>query len=397
MKTLYPEQEKAVGEMHNGCILAGDVGSGKSLVAATYYMRKEFPRDVVVITTAKKRNSLDWNKEFAAYGIGRTRDATVGGILSVDSWNNIGKYKDVEDAFFIFDEQRLVGSGDWSTVFLDIARKNHWVLLSATPGDNWMDYIPVFIANGFYRNRTEFKREHVIYKPYSKFPAVDRYVGVNRLVRQRNALIVEMPILRHTTRQSITIEVGYDHSLLERVTKDRWHVYENRPIRDVAEMFHVMRRVVNSDPSRVQSIRNLIDVHKRLIVFYNFDYELHSLRELASSVKLAEWNGHKHEAVPEGDRWVYLVQYTAGAEGWNCISTDTTIFYSQPYSYKVWHQAHGRTDRLNTPFLKLFYYTLLSNSLIDRLISRTLSNKKNFHESAYIRTSWELLRTDGAS
>lgn len=388
---LYPHQEKAVKELKNGRILVGGVGTGKSRVAAAYYMAKELPRDVYVITTAKKRNSLDWEEEFARFGVGRTRDATLtGSVITVDSWNNIGKYEDVEDAFIIFDEQRLVGAGAWTKSFLKIARRNRWILLSATPGDTWLDYIPVFLANGFYRNRTEFKREHVIYKPFSKFPKVDRYVGVSKLVRHRNSLLVEMPYERHTRRTTTYVLVDHDEEMLKKVYKDRWHVYEDRPLRDVGEMFLVMRKVVNSDTSRQNAVLQLMEKHPKLIVFYNFNYELEMLRALGDGfygknqqeVTVAEWNGHKHEEIPKSDRWLYLVQYVAGAEGWNCIETDAMCFWSLTYSYKNWHQAYGRIDRLNTPYTELDYYVLQSKSVIDTAIMKSLKEKKNFNENS---------------
>lgn len=467
---LYPHQEKAVNELGNGKVLWGGVGTGKSLTAAAYYMRKEAPKDVIVITTAKKRDSLDWEDEFIKFGVYKSKDATVAGVLTVDSWNNIGKYEDVRDAFFVFDEQRLVGSGSWTKAFIKIAKRNHWILLSATPGDTWMDYIPVFVANGFYKNRTEFKREHVIYNTYSKFPKVDRYVNTGKLVRFRNQLLVEMPYLRHTTRKTEYIPVDHDAERLHSVMVKRWHVYEQRPLRDVAELFLVSRKLVNSDPSRLEAVQWLMQKHKKLIVFYNFNYELEQLRTLpqwveeqereasflrewderattaqrsstesrtvgsssgqtqtsnsrsssgtrssgneresvsardartseissesistksattrktgSSSFAIAEWNGHKHEPIPTTDRWVYLVQYAAGAEGWNCIDTDAMVFYSQTYSYKNWHQAHGRIDRLNTPFSELYYYVLMSNSWIDIAVRRALSHKKSFNESS---------------
>lgn len=384
---LYPHQQRAVDQLKNGAILWGGVGSGKSLVAMAYYVENESPRDIYVITTAKKRDSLDWEGEAAKFGIGRHPDATLHGVLTVDSWNNITKYTEVEGAFFIFDEQRLVGSGSWAKSFVKISRQNHWILLSATPGDTWLDYIPVFVANGFYKNRTHFKHDHVIYSPYSKFPKVERFVNTGKLIRLRNEILVEMPFHKHTLRHVQDVSVSFDQELYDRVVKERWHVYENRPLRDITELFIVMRKVVNSHESRLEAVRSLLQKHQKVIVFYNFDYELEILRTLRKEVEIAEWNGHYHQEIPVADSWVYLVQYTAGAEGWNCVETDAMIFYSLNYSYKLFHQAHGRIDRLNTPFTNLYYYILKSKSSIDRAVWESLKAKKSFNER---RSGFEL-------
>lgn len=377
---LYPHQEAALAKLGNGKILWGGVGSGKSLVAAAYYMRVEADADVYVITTAKKRDSLDWEREFAKFGVGKHLNATVAGQLTIDSWNNIGRYRDVEGGFFILDEQRLVGGGEWSAAFLQIAKKNRWILLSATPGDTWLDYVPVFLAHGFYKNRSEFKREHVVYAPYVKFPKVERYLDVSRLARYRDSLLVEMPFGRHTTRIHHRVAVGYDASAYKQASVDRWNVFEDRPIRSVGELFGVMRRIVNSDVSRLHAVADILNKHPRLVVFYNFNYELEMLRTLKGFVPFAEWNGHKHEEIPETDYLVYAVQYAAGAEGWEYIGTDATVFYSLPYSYKLFEQAHGRIDRLNTPFCNLHYYNLITTASIDLGIERCLLDKKSFSE-----------------
>lgn len=387
--TLRDHQKKALAELQDGNILWGGVGSGKSRVALAYYMLTEQHEDLYVITTAKKRDSLDWETEAARFGIGKEHDATMAGVLTVDSWNNIGKYVEVKNAFFIFDEQRLVGGGKWVKAFLKIARQNRWILLSATPGDTWLDYIPVFVANGFYKNRTEFKREHVIYAPFSKYPKVERYVNVQRLVRQRNQILIHMPYEKETVRHPVNVWTEYDEIAMARVSHGRWNIYEDRPIRDIAEMFHVMRRVTNSDPSRLKAIKQVMKKHPRLIVFYNFDYELELLRQLRGTVEFAEWNGHKHEAIPETAKWVYAVQYIAGAEGWNCTTTNAVAFWSLTYSYKLWEQAHGRIDRLNTPFTDLYYYTLRSKAAIDWAIWRSLKSKKNFQTSHFDMTDSE--------
>lgn len=401
---LYDHQLKAIERMKNGCILTGDVGTGKSHTAIAYFVTKECegdlrvngfgdhvpmqkPKDLYIITTARKRDELDWEKTAIAFGISTKRELSLNGIqVQVDSWNNIEKYKDVENAFFIFDEQRVVGYGLWTKTFLRIAKHNSWILLSATPGDTWMDFLPVFIANGFFKNKTEFERAHVVYRRFSKFPQIERYIDTGILERHKRSVSIDMPYPRHTTRHVKLINVEYDKQQLERIVKQRWHIYEERPLKDVGEMFMVMRKLVNSDVSRIKAICDLIEQKDRLIIFYNFNYELDDLRGLAKIYNrpVAEWNGHKHEPVPTSDKWIYLVQYTAGAEGWNCITTDAIAFYSLNYSYKINHQSRGRIDRLNTPYKDLFYYILCSNSLIDKAIMKSLREKKDFNELQYL-------------
>lgn len=538
---LRPHQQDAVKKIRNGTVLTGGVGTGKTITSLFYYYEHVMggtvgdygsiknPMDLYVFTTARKRDDMDWQRTAASMGLSRDPEASAGGVkVTVDSYNNIARYRNVKDAFIILDEQRMVGKGAWTKTFIHLAKSNPWIMLSATPGDKWEDYIPLFIANGFYRNRTQFTREHIIMNMYGPYPKVDRYVGVNKLVKLRNSILVEMPYERHTTRHIHEIPVSYDTELFERVVKKRWHVYENRPLRDISEMFSVMRKVVNSDVSRLETVGTLLETHPRLIVFYNFDYELEMLRTLVqttfdenkvfqntkdhpssdsksvcstpststmdiwttspplkkqletkelhpqssrsqqvaispsvpgkkssgtsigtasygstrtsttstsispastksatdisgetrkistnsgsdstngmsesrtkkssnstanwseSSLQIAEWNGHKHEPVPTGDRWLYLVQYVAGAEAWNCTSTDTVIFYSLTYSYKNFVQAQGRIDRLDTPYSDLHYYLLVSNSAIDKGVRRSLREKRDFNESDFLGKS----------
>lgn len=401
---LGTHQLKAIEELHNGSVLRGGVGTGKSRTALAYFLTKECgaeirangrgdfkwptsPKNLFIITTGKKRDSLDWFSEAAPFGLGSEYESSFGHIrVTVDSWNNIAKYKGIHGAFFIFDEQRLVGSGAWVKAFIHIAKHNNWILLSATPGDTWMDFIPVFVANGFYKNRTEFVRTHVVWNTFSKFPKIDHYVEVRRLVKYRNDILVEMPYTRATIRHDKIVPVEYDQKQWDRVVKDRWHIYEDRPIKDVSELFVVMRKLVNTDPSRLGQVMKLLEKHPRLIIFYNFNYELDMLRTLMSTLayKYGEWNGQKHEELPSGDVWCYLVQYTAGAEGWNCITTDAVAFWSLNYSYKIMEQGRGRIDRLNTPYTDLYYYLLRSSAPIDMAIAKSLVLKKNFNEKEFV-------------
>lgn len=384
---LMEHQQKAVDQLSNGKILWGGLGRGKTATSLAYYIEKESPRDVFVITTAKKRDSLDWESEAAKFGISTDRELSRGGRLVVDSWNNVQKYTDVEGAFFIFDEQRVVGSGTWVKSFIKIARKNHWILLSATPGDTWMDYAPVFIANSYYRNRTDFLRQHVVYEPFVKFPKIKGYLNETKLELLRNEVLVEMPYFDdNKDRYTNWLDVGYDKEAFDEVWVKRWNPFENQPVRDIAEVFRLARRVVNSDPSRLQQLREvLMPLHKRLIVFYNFDYELDILRGLAEVVKVAEWNGHKKESIPNTREWVYLVQYVSGAEGWNCTIANTICFYSLTYSWKNFEQAKGRIDRLDNHYKKLYYYIFVTNSVTDLAVRRSLLKKEDFNERKFMR------------
>jgi hypothetical protein len=384
--TLKPHQMQAIQDLSNGKILYGGVGVGKSLTVVGYYLTKEAPRDVIVITTAKKRDTLDWDKEFARFGISTHTSGPFGGTLTVDSWNNIAKHESREDAFFIFDEQRLVGNGAWVKSFQRIARRNRWVLLTATPGDTWIDYVPVFVANGLFRNASEFKREHVVYAPFAKYPRIVKYLEVPTLEKYRNMLLVEMPFEKHTERIIEWVTLDYDLGLYGLVTKRRWNIYEDRPLKDASEMSRCMRRVVNSDPSRTTKLGSVLSSHSRVIVYYNFDYELMILRDWCyqNDVQVAEWNGHRHQDPPSGDgEWLYLVQYMSGAEGWNCTTSDAVCFFSLTYSYRTFEQAQGRIDRMDTPFTKLYYYVFTSDSTIDRAIRNAVQHKKIFNERTF--------------
>lgn len=399
---LYDYQMDAVNNMKNGCILNGGVGSGKSRTALYYYFKEqggsidengykpmENPRDLYIITTARKRDTLEWEGELANFlmSTNEEHNELYHNKIVVDSWNNITKYKDVYGAFFLFDEQRVVGGGAWVKAFLNIARKNKWILLSATPGDNWTDYIPVFIANGFYKNKTEFCREHVIYSRFSKYPKIDRYINTGRLIRLRNDILIDMDFSRKTIAHHEDIYVNYDIPKYREATRTRWDPYKDEPIEQASGLCYVLRRIVNESENRQLALLEILEKTPRAIIFYNFNYELDVLLNLhlGEDVEVAQWNGHKHQPVPDSKKWIYLVQYTAGAEGWNCIKTDTIIFFSQNYSYKIMAQACGRIDRLNTPFRDLYYYHLKSRSGIDLAISKALSQKKQFNETKWVK------------
>lgn len=400
--SLYDYQLDAVNRMKNGCILCGGVGSGKSRTSLAYYYKEQGgdlnagryvpmknPRDLYIITTARKRDTLEWEGELSPFHISKNPEATRYKNMNVviDSWNNIKKYSNVYGAFFIFDEQRVVGSGTWVKAFLKIAKRNHWILLSATPGDTWSDYIPVFVANGFYRNKTEFLREHAIYSRYTKYPKIERFIGTGRLLRLRQDILIDMDFNRKTNAHHDDAYVQYDISMYKDVMRHRWDPYKNEPIENASGLCYILRKIVNSDESRQRMALEIFEKHPKVIIFYNFDYELDILKSLyyGENVEVAEWNGHRHQAVPTSKSWVYLVQYTAGAEGWNCITTDTIIFYSQNYSYKIMQQSAGRIDRLNTPFKELYYYHLKTRSGIDLAISKALSEKRQFNEKKWAK------------
>ena len=398
-------QQKALSVLKNGNILCGGVGSGKSRTGLAYWYTKVcggqidgkkrglskdltpmlWPKDLFIITTAKKRDNNEWNDELMPFGLSTKSEAPK---IVVDSWNNIKKYIDVKDAFFIFDEQRVVGYGAWSKSFIKIAKANGWIFLSATPGDCWMDYLSIFIANGFYRNKRDFENRHVIYSRYTKYPQIDRYVDDYLLTRLRDSILVNIEYEKPTERHLDVRLVSYDRETYRALMRDRWNVFEDKPIENISELCYLLRKTVNADPSRIEMTELIAKENPRLIIFYNFDYELDILKKAnwPKGTVVKEWNGHRHEEIPDSERWIYLVQYAAGAEGWNCITTNALLFYSQSYSYKMTEQAMGRIDRRNTPFKDLYYYSFKTTAPIDVAIGRALKRKKNFNESMFFRS-----------
>lgn len=403
---LKPHQEEALYKMKNGCILNGGTGSGKSITALAYYFYKNggifskgyyipmpddgeyTPPDLYIITTARKRDTREWDGDMINFLLSTDPSINIySNTVVVDSWNNIHKYTEVKNAFFIFDEQRAVGRGTWAKSFIKIARSNEWILLTATPGDTWSDYIPVFIANGFFKNRTEFNKKHIVYSAFSSYPKIDRYVDTGRLIRLRDSILVDMDFMRKTVQHHLYISVEYNKDTYKDIQKNRWNYTKDEPIQNASELCYELRKCVNGDLSRMDSIIDILHERKKAIIFYNFDYERDILLEyLPKLCTVAEWNGHKHQELPDGDNWTYLVQYTEGCEGWNCIKTDTIIFYSQNYSYKTMMQAIGRIDRLNTPFIDLYYYHLKSKAPIDLAIGRALAQKKKFNETKWVNS-----------
>lgn len=382
-------QRSAVKRLKPGSILVGGTGSGKSRTALVYFFVKISGGKIVdsfkpvdehiplyIITTAAKRDKKEWEDELKEFPILQ---------VTIDSWNNIKKYVGVKDAFFIFDEQRVVGSGAWSKSFIKITKENKWILLSATPGDTWSDYIPVFIANGFYKNRTEFLRRHVVFSRYAKFPKIEKYLEIDHLEKLKASILVNMNVERNTIKHRINIICEYDKGLYKTVTNDRWDFINNQPIENASQFIQLQRRVVNDDEDKVKKLEDIFKVHSRLIIFYNFDYERENILYLVQrlNIPVGELNGHYHTGIPNTKEWFYLVQYNSGAEGWNCVETDTIIFYSLSYSYRMMHQASGRIDRRNTRYKDLYYYYLYTKSSIDRGILNCLEKKKNFNEKKY--------------
>ena len=386
--------------MHNGCILCGGTGSGKSITGLAYYFirnggelepmtKMKNPKDLYIITTAKKRDSGEWLGDMSWFYLTPDDDSKIyDHKIVIESWNNIKKYADVKNSFFIFDEQRVVGYGAWTKSFLKIAKSNEWILLSATPGDNYMDYMPVFIANGFYKNKSEFTAEHCVYSRFSKFPQIERFIGTERLNRLRRRVLVDMPYQNPAVQHHEDVWCSFDKEAYKDLMKNRFDYEKGEPIENVSELCYKLRKICYTDESRAEALRNIFEEHNKLIVFYNFDYELEIIKNIdfGEDVVIAELNGHRHDPEPfSNSKWIYLVQYNAGSEAWNCIKTDTMVFYSQNYSYKMMKQASGRIDRLTTPYKELKYFHLKCRSPIELRITRALAQKKNFNESAFIK------------
>lgn len=398
MVLLYDYQKNAMDSMRPGSVLCGGVGSGKSITSLSYFFtnicggkinddgsleKMTNPIDLYIFTTAKKRDSMDWERECSHFLIGTRREDSMCNVkATVDSWNNIQKYSNLNGCFVIFDEQKVGGSGRWAKTFIKIARNNKWVLLSATPGDTWTDYISIFVANGFYHNRTEFYKRHVIFSRFTTYPKIERFIDIEHLIKLKRSVVINMEYIHEINKHIIELRAGYDKKAFDAVWNDRWDIFKDGPIENASQLCYAARKICNSDPSRIEQLKYVLARHQRVIIFYNFNYELDIIRSVLDDVGInyTEWNGQKHEQILNSDRWCYLVQYTSGSEAWRCVKTNCILFYSQNYSYKTLIQSMGRIDAVNTRYKDLYYYIIISKSSIDTAIKRCLDNKKDFNE-----------------
>lgn len=404
---LFPYQEDALKRMHNGCILCGGTGTGKSITSLAYIYTKELHgsiklngkgewkppkvnKDIYIITVASKRDKGEWEDELCRFGLSTDISRSVNGIkVTIDSWNRIQHYKKVYGAVFIFDEDKVTGSGKWAKTFLYISRRNRWIILSATPGDKMIEYLYVFLANGFYKNKQEFIAKHVIRKPYVPYFDIQDYIRKPVLEKHRREVLV---IMKRDTDISIVnhnIVCDYDRKKYKDVWARRWDIYEQKPIEETGKLLSLIRRVVNEDPDRVLKLKSVLAHQAKVIIFYNYNFELEILRKVCSELHftIGEHNGQKHTEVPNTKKWVYICQYNSAGEGWNCVTTNQMIFYSLSYSYKAMKQAAGRINRINTSFKELHYYILQSKAPIDVAILRALSQKRDFNERAFGKNS----------
>jgi hypothetical protein len=408
VQRLSEHQLEALALLRTGSILKGTVGSGKSRTAIAYFLQAECgwtmepfatvknpetKKQLLIITMAKKRDEHDWDYELAQFGI----PADIYGLsVIVDSWNNIKKYESFT-GFAIFDEQKVSGYGAWVKSFLKITKQcSGWILLSATPGDTWLDYIPVFIANGFYKNKTAFVAEHVIFDRYSKYPKVDKYLRENKLLYLRDHITVNMDFQRSIEKHEIELWCDYDRKAYDFIKKERKDPYERisrseetdgfiyKPIKNNSKFCFLLRRAAYDHESRIGDLRDVVDKHGKVIVFYNFRRELEIIRSAFENghITIAEYNGRRHDSIPTTNKWIYLVQYNL-SEGWNCITSDCVVFFSSNYSWRTLEQCKGRIDRMNTPFSDLYYYHIWSDAPIEKAIKAANKRKEIFNERQF--------------
>lgn len=396
---LKPEQQEAVDKLQSGMILVANTGAGKSRTGIYWYFKEnggafinddyqpmKDPKDLYIITTANKRDTHDWDRELSLYLLSTDPEVNYyHNKVVVNSWQQIAKYKDISDAYFLFDEDHLTGSGAWVKTFLRIAQHNKWIILTATPGDKYEDYGPVFVANGYFRSIYEFKQKHLVYDYRPGWPRFVKCIGTTRLDRLKQRIIVRMNYEHDAEVHEKDILCEFDKELYKVVVKRRWDPYRNAPIENASQFCYCLRKITNLDESRIEACKQIVNEKNRVIIFYNHDPELELLKSVywGKDISVAELNGHAHEAIPSTPKWVYLVNYAAGAEAWECTKTDTVIFYSLNYSYKTMVQAAGRIDRRNTPFSDLYYYRLKSRAPIDLAIEKCLKEKKTFNENTF--------------
>jgi SNF2 family DNA or RNA helicase len=406
---LYTYQENYLRELPQSCIMAADLGTGKTVMSLAHWQRQQTCRPLLVVAPASKIRTGDWQAEAKRY-LGDAWLLTTITYISYESLRLMDKETKRPRWW------KFCGARNGGIIYDVIADECHalknpqskqakavyeikqsgglFIGLSGTPMPNgWIDFAGYSKLFGFVRNITEFKQRYCIYQDFKGYPELVKYVNVEqleaqfkrvayRLSREQAAELPSRQMLAINTHMGAKTSKLYHTCKLTRVHPNTKELLDNAP-----RLLSVLRQ--STTASRLDQLVSIVDdTSDNIVVFYNYISERKKILEaLSKSGKtILRYDGEQHDTLPAADakisNTVLVAHYKSASTGLNLQWANVTIYFSPTYSYQEFEQSIGRTHR-NGQTKKCLYYLFNVQHTVDRTIWRCLREKKDFNEKLW--------------
>lgn len=394
---LYEYQKKVIDKADSSWLFALGTGTGKTILSIHHYLKHYNGESLLIIAPAQKVLEGGWDREVQRvanfYNIQIQYDVMSYGVLA-KKWN---LYK---GWFVIFDECHYVKNptSQRGKAALNLTRiSTNFSLLSATPSSNgWADTINYMLMFNFYRNKTQFIKEHAIHetkffgqkqiKVIADWKDQDKlkmlYQSISTKLSKDDCL--DLPPLIF---EDVYFKVSKEYEIIR---KKRVLETENGPIAydTVMKLQHGLRFYANQKDKLSYTEMLAESTNENIVIFYYYQQEKDDLvKVLAKNKKIYEVSG-KVNHLPSRDQWdelkntVTLVQYQAGAAGIELQYCNLVIFYTPTFSFQDYDQALGRAYR-NGQTKKVTVYRYITKKSVEEHVYRSLAEKKDFTESLF--------------
>ena len=395
---LYDFQKELLNKIEPNYILAADTGTGKTMMAIHHYLRYGKGESLLIVCPPQKKKEGGWDREIEFvcnhYGIEIEYETLSFGMIAK-------RWKDYKGWFIVLDEchyaKNPTSQRGKATINLTKV-STHFLLLSATPSSNgWGDTIAYMIMFGYYKNKTQFLKEHAIYedKYFGPKPikVVSDFKDAEKLKEIYQSFSIKLAKeecldLPGIVFEDVSFKSTKEYKIIEKdrilTVGDDDFLYDSVP-----KLQHGLRFYANQEDKLKYSEMLAEGTSENIIIFYYYQEEKNELKKIMKKLKkkVFEVSGQATE-LPDKSKWsglhnsVTLVQYMAGSAGIELQYANLVVFYTPTYSFQDYEQALGRAYR-NGQTKKVTVYRYITKNTVEEAIYGALKHKRDFTEALF--------------
>lgn len=404
---LYDYQEQYIRRLPASCIMAADLGTGKTLMSLAHWERRNTGRPLLVVAPASKIRTGDWEAEAKRWFQLAMPDITY---ISYESlrlmdketrrprhWQFTGLRNGSVIYDVIADECHALKNpqSKQSRAIYEITRSGGlFIGLSGTPMPNgWIDFAGYSKIFNFTRGITEFKNRFCNYVDYKGFPELKSYNDIPTLESQlrKCAFKLDRDQAAELPNRSM---LGVNIKLTPKISKLYYQMKLSRKDPRTDELLDNSTRLLSilrqsTTNARLDSLLSIVnDTSDNIVIFYNYISERKAiLKALAKSEKtILRSDGDQHDKLPAAganiQNTILVAHYKSGSTGLNLQWANVTVYFSPTYSYQEFEQSVGRTHR-HGQTKKCLYYLFNVRNTVDRDIWTCLREKRDFNEKLW--------------